>query len=437
MPYTDKTHCGAKIHTKDSNPDGKPTFNVKQKLTAPQRNLLKARKVITDRTTNICDSCSTLGLSENFQPTTEEPMEIDGDESFMDMLLSDIKNDLPRVREESLDFEHLRQYQADEWLQRRPRSLISLMSQVCNITDGSSDKDLVKFALVIELIYGCWSPNIVLPVSFLKNLMLHRVTRSKQSVEVASKLTPAGCYMTVSTWVMQEAAFAKKIPDVDIKEVLDNGQVIGKNWKLSPLSTMPSSVLTVHIQIAMGLDCLQWEEILKPKYSWFEKDVTKLMVEAADADILKRFRNEFIKRRILELKVKDDKQVSAMVAERKIFEEKKICDQCKREATKKYIVCRNCGGHLSSKTYSLPEPDPKDEGKSLYENCETIPKVKTKKCNYVCGEPDTTNPNSYETIADSLRNLGHRAGNLPSFWENVRIIFYLIWTYTRGIRTLP
>ena len=113
--------------------------------------------------------------------------------------------------------------------------------------------------------------------------MLYCVTRSKKSVEAASKLSPAGSYATVSHWVMHEAAFAKKIPAVDIKEVLHNGQVIGKNWKLSPLSTIPSSVLAVQIQIAMGLDCLQCEEGLKPKYSWFEKDVSKMIIESADA----------------------------------------------------------------------------------------------------------------------------------------------------------
>ena len=91
------------------------------------------------------------------------------------------------------------------------------MKRLCKITDVSSDNDFTKLGLVIELIYGRWSPNIVLPMSFLKNLICHRTTHSKKMVNISSQVSQAGSYSYILNWVAKESAFPKFIPSVDIK----------------------------------------------------------------------------------------------------------------------------------------------------------------------------------------------------------------------------
>ena len=105
--------------------------------------------------------------------------------------------DIKSLRQEELDFVNLEDFDVRSWLKKRPSQLISFMKRLCKTTDVSSDNDYSKLGLVIELIYGCWSPNIVLPMSFLKNLICHRATRSKKTVNLSSKVAPAGSYIYI------------------------------------------------------------------------------------------------------------------------------------------------------------------------------------------------------------------------------------------------
>ena len=128
--------------------------------------------------------------------------------------------------------------------------------------------------------------------------------------------------------------------------MFDNGQVIGKTWQLSPLSTLPTSVVTVHAQIGLGFKNLQWEEQHKPKYWWFKNFE---LIESADENLFRSFRNEFIECRLGKL-TKNSADVDEMVEKRKWFEEVKFCSnqECRRENSKSFRKCRSCGDSLIS-----------------------------------------------------------------------------------------
>ena len=76
----------------------------------------------------------------------------------MTLVSTVIKRDITLTRSESLDFDHLKQYEAKTWLEKRPSLLLGLIKKLCNIMEVSGDTDYVKTAAVFELIYGCWSP---------------------------------------------------------------------------------------------------------------------------------------------------------------------------------------------------------------------------------------------------------------------------------------
>ena len=43
-------------------------------------------------------------------------------------------------------------------------------------------------------------------------------------------------------------------------------------------------------------------------------------------------------------------------------------------------------------------------------------KNKSRDINYVAGEPDFVNPNSFATINEALQNIGHRTGIKKALW---------------------
>ena len=121
------------------------------------------------------------------------------------------------------------------------------------------------------------------------------------------------------------------------------------------------------------------------------------------------FRNEFIECRLGQL-TKNSVNVDAMVEKRKWFQEVKSCSnqECRRENSKSFRKCRSYGDSLISCEFELSKEECATE--SIYDLGETVPPIPTKKGDIVCGEPNMVNPNSYETISNVTRSLGHRAG---------------------------
>ena len=173
---------GAKIHKQSEN--GERLYNLNGKcLTAKQKQILLLNKIVDKRTSFICKPCLDFGISEC---GVDEEIS-DDNMDWVGELINDIDMDIKSLRQEELDFANLEDFDVRSWLKKRPSKLISFMKRLCKITDVSSDNDYSKLGLVIELIYGCWSPNIVLPMSFLKNLICHRTTRSKKNGESTIK----------------------------------------------------------------------------------------------------------------------------------------------------------------------------------------------------------------------------------------------------------
>lgn len=411
MPFT--KHCGALIHVDNES----KVLKINSKyLKAHEKHILLQKKAITSRTENICEDCVKKGLSSS----NEENEPTDDMSSILDVI-KEIKMDIKTLRSKSYDLTALLKYDAKKWVEDRPKKFVKILKIICNITEVSSKQDFVKLALVIETIYGCWSPNLILPISFTKNLFIQLITHSKQIVQLEAKLLPAGTFSHISHWLHREAMNEKLIPKYDIKAMFDNGQVLGKNWNLHPLSKMPSSVITVHGQIVPVVKSHhQWDESLKPKHWWFKN--TKI-VENGDKSLFRTFRDEFLNSRITFLLKNKNGDVEKMAKLRSWFEEAKFCKSCGRENVKTFRVCRVCNGALESRSFEMQhflneeqaESDDDDEIThvqkfSIVDLDHTIPKFVPTACNIICGEPNLLNPNSYENISEILRGLGYRSG---------------------------
>ena len=70
---------------------------------------------------------------------------------------------------------------------------------------AASDKEQYAFACVIESIYHLRNLNVVLPNSFLYNLVQFYTSGSKTVPAINGKVTPGGSYYTVHNWMSKRA----------------------------------------------------------------------------------------------------------------------------------------------------------------------------------------------------------------------------------------
>ena len=389
----------------------------------------------------------------------DDGMESDDDLEADDILDTDdsldaqIKRDIRRLRSESLTIKNLSLYQIKDWLKARPKALVDILEELCGIGISGTERDYAKVCFAIEVIYGCRSPNLILPLSFLKNLILGSTTHSKNAVEVESRLTPGGSYSTIENMMISAATEPKKFPECDVKESFDNAQKVGKSYSLVPQQKQPSSVATVHTQLVFPNSFLQFERKHKPK-KYLYKKVTDTVIKNATlgTDMFEQFRNELLTKR-LSLAQKCEQLTVGVATKRDWMSSVRFCLVCNYENERNLKKCRVCDSMtLETREFELAkfllgeddeEPNPEFQlgdhsedavnGESDEDEMEVddshltvnpldsniiLQQGKGGVAKLVIGDPDLLNPNSYENIIHILRNIGFRAG----------AIFFLVYT---------
>ena len=93
-----------------------------------------------------------------------------------------------------------------EFIKNRNKNLLSFLLGASGLDlNKLSEKSQYALACVIESIYHLRNSNIVLPHSFLANLVQFYTSGSKVVPVINGKLTPAGSYFTVHSWISKRA----------------------------------------------------------------------------------------------------------------------------------------------------------------------------------------------------------------------------------------
>ena len=92
-------------------------------------------------------------------------------------------------------------YRPGKWLNERPRSIQNYVKALCGLKNENCGLKVIKAALVMEIIYSIHNKRIVLPLSFIINMVSTRLTRCKRVSRIIGSLTPSGGYDHLRKWV--------------------------------------------------------------------------------------------------------------------------------------------------------------------------------------------------------------------------------------------
>ena len=459
-----KLKCGAIIHDAEQ-PNSGRLFSLqskggkKAKIKQKERETLLKKGIISNRTKHICSAClhSCKASQEEEEDIELSVWKEDGEESlgnntddqgsssdtecscqlpveeFIKSLLPLIAKDIALLYsdKELCSIDRLLDYNSSEWLQKRPKCLVKILSLLCRIPDGElkeEGKSTWVLSKIIELMYSISNSRLQLPISFPENLLVYSLTHSKQLVRYNSSIGPAGSYSFLHDWIKGQAAEPVPYPSGLAKSVFDNEQVIGNTRSVKAENKVPGSVITSHAYLNIDENNnIQNNDIRLCPRVWFfrapsdDQKNNFVNIPQEEIDLFRMTRNAFIEERIqavLEEQFSSEEDheyhdfVDAVVAQRQEANNEKICLECGAANDIKYNSCRYepCKGKLVKRKINdsnLTDEKPKVNTYTHFTNLVT---VKENNISVKCGEPDFLNPNSFENICQVLRNLAVRAG---------------------------
>ena len=155
-------------------------------------------------------------------------------------------------------------------------------------------------AYIIECIYKARSFNLVIPLSFIMNLVTYLTTRCQSMNKVVAKICPGGSYTHISKWIAANTK-DKLIPQsACLKWSMDNSQRICKSWLLRPQSKMPTSICTANSYIVIGNYGLQ-HLLQQAPPKWLKLDRMPCF-ELQHEATFRAVRQEFLVKRLHKLK---------------------------------------------------------------------------------------------------------------------------------------
>ena len=168
------------------------------------------------------------------------------------LLSEDIGNLAAQKNKCSID--SLQEYDAKTWLRVRQKDLVTLLRYLCTITDFDlTEKPTLYFLLakLVEQIYECRNPKLVLPVAFQHNFLTYCLTHSKQLTRFHGRTSPSGSYTYLTERLSSQASEPISYPKRLCKSVFDNEQVIGKTRTIKAENKVPMSVITSRAYISI------------------------------------------------------------------------------------------------------------------------------------------------------------------------------------------
>ena len=217
---------------------------------------------------------------------------------------------------------------------------------------------------MIEQVYGARNKRLILPQSFRHNLVAYSLSGSKLLLELNNSSMPCGSYTYLKNWLENNAKNEIPFPDVDVRVVFNNEQVVGKRYMVSlDNPKVPISVITSHAYLELNNQlCWQNKREFAPK-NWFidnlndEKFAEILDVSNKYCEHFRQSRNRLNTPRLnfltKEQKISDlennaSDYVDELVAQLFKAKTEKTCSICGGANDYKYRSCTNCHGKLEN-----------------------------------------------------------------------------------------
>ena len=144
-------------------------------------------------------------------------------------MINDIKKDVKSLRKRTC-LQDLLTYHPRAWIQNRPKSVQAFAKLLCGVkSHAAATLQTTKMAMLIENLYGIHGRCLVLPLSFLINLVITKLSKCKLTSNILGRLSPGGTYQHIFNWVKEVTESPLlTVPSGDVKYMFDNSQKIGK-----------------------------------------------------------------------------------------------------------------------------------------------------------------------------------------------------------------
>ena len=201
-----------------------------------------------------------------------------------------LQTETDKLKDQYLQIENLtNDRMSHNFLQKCNRLLVSFIGNVVGRNIETMDSLMMfRFGICIESIYHLQNGNLVLPHSFVSNLIQTTTSGSKTVTEVNAKILPGGSDTTYRTWLQLHGIDQLGTPDGDIDVYFDNiGKYIEKSYRVSADQKRTPTVISAVLNIPLkshnvSSTPLQHKPELKPSV-WNnvknEKEVQKKMEE--------------------------------------------------------------------------------------------------------------------------------------------------------------
>ena len=218
------------------------------------------------------------------------------------------------IRKLYKDSKFLTEQNTDQYIADRNRFLVLFLCGVTGLdllSASTSSQRKLTFIKTLECIYHLRNFQLVLPFSFLENLIQSIVSGSKIVSMLNGKTAPGGSYSTYKSWITDKGLIPLRCMGVPIDLFFDNiGKYVIKNYRISIPKTRSADVITTGIQIELQTEekDLQKRSDLKPVRIYDIKKTHKAMnAEIEKASLTFRtFRYNFVKSLFNLVQVGDD-----------------------------------------------------------------------------------------------------------------------------------
>ena len=112
----------------------------------------------------------------------------------------------------------LQQLNFSDYLANRHKCVVAFLEGSSDIAFDKERDPQVKYSacVVVEAIYCLRNLNVILPYSFLSNLIRSLVSGSKTVTRINGKVIPSGSYPTIQSWLEEQGKETLKTPSGDM-----------------------------------------------------------------------------------------------------------------------------------------------------------------------------------------------------------------------------
>ena len=116
------------------------------------------------------------------------------------------------------DANALQQLNFSDYLANRDKCVVAFLAGSSGIAFDKERDPQVKYGscVVVEAIYFLRNLNVILPYSFLSNLIQSLVSGSKTVTRINGKVIPSGSYPTIQSWLEEQGKETLKTPSGDM-----------------------------------------------------------------------------------------------------------------------------------------------------------------------------------------------------------------------------